>query len=168
MTRTERESREGEDFRLLFVCTGNTCRSPLAEALARRELEELGWSRVEVASAGAAAASGAPASVGALRVAERQGLDLSGHRSTPLTAELVERADLILTMGPSHLLRVLEMGGEERVALLGAFADGRDGGEGPAVPDPFGGDDDVYEETCRVLEELVTRSIRRLQPLVAP
>ena len=159
-----------DSFRLLFVCSGNTCRSPLASVLAKRELTELGW-RVEVRSAGVAALHGEPASEGSLRAAVRHGLDLSAHKSRPVDAELVDWADLILVMSPGHLLRLAEMGGAGKAALLDAFArgddaDADDGGFG--VPDPFGGDDDAYEETYRSLEELVAKALRRLEPILAP
>jgi protein-tyrosine-phosphatase len=96
-----------------------------------------------------------------------RGLPLDGHASQPLTPELVEWADLILAMSPSHLGPVARMGGEEKMALLGAFAAGEDGGSRP-VPDPFGGDREVYEETYRELEALVRDSLDRLAPILHP
>lgn len=160
-----------EAYRILFVCTGNTCRSPLAEALARRELEERGWSHVRAASAGISTLTGLPASEGSRAAAESRGLDLSGHESSQLTRERVEWADLILGMSPSHLEAVQELGGGEKAALLGAFAAGREGEEGGArwaVPDPFGGDEAVYRETLDALERMVSRVLSRLEPVVAP
>lgn len=151
-------------FRIVFVCTGNTCRSPLAEALARRELERRGWGGVQVLSAGTSAMRGVPVSEGSRRVAEEVGLDLSGHRSRPLDADAVARADLLLTMSDHHLLRVLELGGEGRVDLLTAFAGGHAGG----VPDPFGSADEVYRETLQVLDTLVSAALDRLAPLLDP
>jgi protein-tyrosine-phosphatase len=158
-----------ESFRLLFVCSGNTCRSPLARALAERELTTLGW-RVEVRSAGVSALSGTPASSGSLDAAARHGLDLSGHRSRDVDAGLIDWADLILVMSPSHLVRLAQLGGAGKAALLDAFAHGEEGGEdvGEGVPDPFGGDDEAYEETYRALEELVPKALRRLEPILAP
>src|SRR5690606_21448064 len=92
------ETSTGTTYNVLFVCTGNTCRSPLAEAIARAALEARGWTHVRVDSAGTAAAWDLPASENAAAVAAEHGLDLSGHRSQPVTPELVRWADLILVM----------------------------------------------------------------------
>jgi protein-tyrosine-phosphatase len=158
-----------ESFRLLFVCSGNTCRSPLAHAIAERELGGLGW-RVEVRSGGVSALSGTPASSGSLDAARRHGLDLSRHRSREVDEALIDWADLILVMSPSHLVRLAQLGGAGKAALLDAFAQGEEGGDdvGAGVPDPFGGDDEAYEETYRTLEELVPKALRRLEPILAP
>jgi protein arginine phosphatase len=146
--------------RILLVCTGNICRSPLAEALVRRSLEEHGVSDVTVLSAGTGAWDGAPASEGAYLVGLERGLDLSGHRARLLTRELVESADLILTMARHHRARVDELGGEGRVFVLGEYA-GREGDEAE-VSDPFGGDLDVYRRTCAELETLASAVVERL------
>jgi protein-tyrosine-phosphatase len=155
-------------FRILFVCTGNTCRSPMAEAIARRRVEELGWSQVQVGSAGVGAFDGAPASGGALRTAARRGLDLSGHGATFLTGELVEAADLILTMTAGHLARVEELGAGERAAVITDFAAADDRDLGKGVPDPIGGPDEEYAETFDVLDDLIDRALARLEPVVKP
>jgi protein-tyrosine phosphatase len=157
----------GETFRLLFVCTGNTCRSPMAEAIARRRAAELGWGHVEVRSAGVGAFSGSPASGGALRAAERAGLDLSGHRATLLTADLAAEADLILTMSPSHLMRVIDLGAGDRAGLLTSYAGGLDDASGVGIPDPIGGPDEEYVATFDVLDELIGRVLARLEPVLS-
>ncbi|HEX2450433.1 MAG TPA: low molecular weight protein arginine phosphatase [Gemmatimonadales bacterium] len=141
---------------ILLVCTGNTCRSPLAEALLRSVL----GSRGTVASAGTGAWEGAPASEGAYLVGLENGLDLSGHRARLLTRELVGSADLILTMSRHHAARVAELGGGDRVHLLGEFA-GRNGADAE-VNDPFGGDLDGYRETFTELAELAAGVAARL------
>jgi protein-tyrosine-phosphatase len=146
--------------RILLVCTGNICRSPLAEALLRRSLEQRSVDGVSVTSAGTGAWDGAPASEGAYLVGLERGLDLSGHRARLLTRELVEEADLILTMARHHRARVDELGGEGRVFVLGEYG-GREGDEAE-VSDPFGGDLDVYRDTCAELEALVTAVVERL------
>ncbi|HTI03696.1 MAG TPA: low molecular weight protein arginine phosphatase [Gemmatimonadales bacterium] len=142
---------------VLFVCTGNICRSPLAASLLERALKERGL-EVEVTSAGTGAWDGAPASEGAYLVGLERGLDLSSHRARLLSRELVEEADLILTMARHHRARVDELGGEGRVFVLGEYA----GKGGDEVSDPFGGDLGVYRDTCQELESLVAAVADRL------
>lgn len=145
---------------VLLVCTGNICRSPLAEAIMRQELATLGRDDLTVTSAGTGAWDGAPASEGAYLVGLEHGLDLSAHRARLLTRELVEHAKVILTMARHHRARVQELGGEGRTFVLGEYA-GRAGPQAE-VSDPFGGDLDVYRETYAELETLVRAAVRRL------
>jgi len=145
---------------VLLVCTGNICRSPLAEALMRRELGELARDDITVTSAGTGAWDGAPASEGAYLVGLEHGLDLSAHRARLLTRDLVEEAHLVLTMARHHRARVQELGGEGRTYVLGEYA----GQTGPQaeVSDPFGGDLEVYRDTYAELEEMVRAAVKRL------
>lgn len=143
---------------LLFVCTGNTCRSPLAETIARRMLGDRQWSDVTVASAGTSAWPDSPASDGALLVALEHGNDLGDHRARQLNPELVAGADLILAMGPHHLDRAEALGGEGRSHLLTAYA----GGAARPVSDPFGGDLEVYRATYAELEREIRAVLDKL------
>ncbi len=143
---------------ILFVCTGNTCRSPMAEELLRRALESRGLAgQVTVTSAGTGAWDGAPASEGAYLVGIEQGVDLSAHRARLLSRELVNSADLILVMSRHHAVRVAELGGADRVHILGEFA-----GKAGEVTDPFGGELDDYRVTLAELRELVDGVVTRL------
>ena len=122
-----------------------------------------------MSSAGTGAVPGGAASRGSQNAAARHGLDLTHHSSTHLDARVVENADLILTMGPHHLSRVVALGGAERSALISAFAIGSDNPfAGPPVADPFGGDDETYEATYLELDRLVTAALERLAPVLKP
>jgi protein-tyrosine-phosphatase len=145
-------------MQLLFVCTGNTCRSPLAEAIARRMIADRMIPDIIVGSAGTSAWADAPASDGALLVALEHGIDLGDHRARPLAQELVSRAQVILTMGPHHLDRAEALGGTGRTWLLTDFASGTP----RPISDPFGGDLDVYRATFAELEEAVGAVLDRI------
>jgi len=145
---------------LIFVCTGNTCRSPIAAAIARQVADERGLTDVEIGSAGTSAADGQPASDGAVLVGLERQLDLTAHRARQLTPELVESCDLILVMGPHHLERVEALGGGGKAHLLTAYSSR--GADGRAVSDPFGGDLEVYRTTVEELEVEIRRAVDRL------
>jgi len=132
----------------------------MAEALARRLLEEKGRADIEAASAGTAAAVGSPASEGAYLVGMEKGLDLSAHMARQVTEALIEDADLVLGMSLPHVQRSELMGGRGKSFLLGAYGGmDRDHAE---VEDPYGGDLDDYRNTFMQLESLLEEAIARI------
>jgi glycine hydroxymethyltransferase len=136
---------------VLFVCTGNICRSPIAEGLFQRLLGNR--KDIEVASAGVHAVRGQPPSLYAVQVCEAEGVDIRDLRSQPLTAALVERATHIFAMTGAHLetIQMLFPHGGEKSFLLREFEEPgatcwRD------VPDPIGLGREVYEDCARTIK----------------
>jgi len=136
---------------VLFVCTGNICRSPIAEGLFRRLVGNR--KDIEVASAGVHAVRGQPPSLYAVQVCETEGVDIRDLRSQPLTADLVERATHIFAMTGAHLetIQMLFPHGADKSFLIREFEEPgatcwRD------VPDPIGMGRDVYETCARTIK----------------
>lgn len=144
---------------LLFVCSGNTCRSPLAEALARQIAARRGVEDVEVSSAGTNAWDNAPATDEALLVGMERGLDLTGHRARKLTPAIVSEADLIFVMTLGHLEPVKQMGGRGKAHVIDEYASGA---ADQGISDPYGGDLETYRHTADTLEEELEKLFDRL------
>jgi protein-tyrosine-phosphatase len=139
---------------VLFVCTGNTCRSPMAEALFRELVRER--ADYQVASAGVAAAPGMPASKHTTALLTERGLDLSGFQSRLLDREALEQATHVFAMSSHHMAAIADEFPEQvdKIYLVSEFA-AEDDLRGKDVSDPFGQGRSAYEETLRDLERML-------------
>ena len=140
-------------LRVLFVCTGNTCRSPMAEAIFYEKVRLSGMNdRIRVLSAGVAAQEVFPASKGAQNAMMRRGLSLAEHRSRLLLPEFVRAADLILTMSQRHKESTIALvpQAEGKVYTLKEFA-----GETGDIDDPWMGSDATYEACSAEISRLI-------------
>jgi protein-tyrosine phosphatase len=146
-------------FRVLMVCTGNTCRSPLAEGILRA-LVPTDAPSITVASAGTAGFDGAPATRLARDVARSHGVDISAHRSSALMRRALEEADLVLAMTREHEDDVLSLAPDARkqTFLLSEFASG----EREDVPDPVGGTLEDYEAVYAMLDGYLRKALPRI------
>ncbi|MCL2817409.1 MAG: low molecular weight protein arginine phosphatase [Clostridiales bacterium] len=143
---------------VLFLCAGNTCRSPMADVLFRHMLGQAGLSeRFTVVSAGLSAFHGDGAAPGAEEAMRERGLDLSEHRSRPLSDGLLVGADWIVTMTQAQKRLVMQARpGFEQVVSLGEFAEGD-------IADPFGRDAEVYRRCAAKIEDALEKFLARLR-----
>lgn len=145
---------------ILFVCTGNTCRSPMAEAITKKLWQAPGKEKIKIHSAGTVALPGFKAAPLTIRTLKERGININSHRSTPLTTKMAEEADLVLVMEQKHKKQVLYLSpsAEGKVFLLKHFALGIE----EDIDDPIGGSQQNYQECVQEIEESLRGLICKL------
>lgn len=143
-------------MRILFVCTGNTCRSPMCEAYFKKLCDEAGRDDIIVESAGTFGGDGCGASRNSVEVMAAHGIDLSEFKSSSLNRSRIKKADLIIALTAGHRMQILQILPEavKKTRLLMEFSNQGAGD----VADPYGGDRDLYmmcfEEMKKALDNL--------------
>ena len=150
--------------KILFVCTGNSCRSVMAEGLFKKMTQDRG-NEFETSSAGISAIDGLPASPGTVKVMAAEGVDVSGHRSQRLKAELVRASDKIFVMEKMHkdwILRFMPEA-EDKVFLLTEYHTSDYGSAGEFdIPDPIQMSDNFYQNVLSVIRDCVIKIVESL------
>lgn len=153
-------------MQVLFVCSGNICRSPFTEELLRRTLARSGTKGILVTSAGTLGIRGRPASRHAVQVGREYGIDLSSHRSRGLSAGFLRKAELVVVMEQAHRHLIEEEwpGEAAKVRLLREYE--QEEGTGPVrdVFDPIGRPLEDYRTCATLMSRCVLNLARELQP----
>lgn len=140
--------------KIMFICSGNTCRSPLAEGLFKKYLKENNITDIDVGSAGVGAFAGDGVSINSILVANNRGVDISSHRARNINPEHILTTDLFFCMSDSHKQVLSRHCNEEKIVVLN-------------VADPYGRPIEVYEECAKQLESQFPAILERIQNAVS-
>jgi len=152
---------------IVVVCTANVCRSPMAAALLQHALaaESVPLSGLKVSSAGVVARRGDAVSANSVSALKKVGLDISAHRSQPLTQETMDRALLVLCMTESHR-EMIRLQTDRPPANLNLFREFMPGSVDREIGDPFGGPLSLYEAVRDEMVESIPSLLRHLRGLL--
>lgn len=156
---------------ILFVCTGNTCRSSMAEGIFKHLIKEKNIENINVSSAGISAFEGEMANEKAIFTLNKKGIDILNHKARQLTKEIVENSNLILTMTNNHKSMILNVLPQfsHKVYTLKEFAliinNEEINEKSLDIQDPFGLSYEFYEKTAEEITEQIKKIIKNIDKL---
>jgi protein-tyrosine-phosphatase len=142
--------------KIMFICTGNTCRSPMAMGLFREMLRQRGIEDVVCESAGLYAMAGDAAEPNAVEAASELGADISAHHARPFSPYMAQDTDLFVCMTPVHALQLYDIPEEKKYILAGG------------VPDPYGGNLEEYRKCAKLISEGLQKLLKLVETMTTP
>jgi len=153
---------------ILFVCTGNTCRSSMAEGIFKKKLKNISEKHMKVSSAGISAIEGQPANEKSIKVLETKGIDISPHRAKQLTSDMISQSDLILTMTEEHkkIIKTYFPNSINKIFTLKEYAqkinNEKISRNNLDIDDPYGMDYNMYNQSMEEIETQIDKIVNKL------